>query len=76
MAASPPAAPVSHFELLDEDWDGAGVGRLARMRRSFAGIQRVTNAKASDAQRGHVSAVWSSSQSRHSRASCKCMALV
>src|SRR5215467_1232973 len=63
IAARPPAAPVSHFELFDEDWDAAGGGRLDRIRRSFAGIQRVTNAKASEAQRGHVSLVWSSSQS-------------
>jgi hypothetical protein len=76
IAASPPAAPVSHFERFEDDSDEAGGGRRRRTRRSFAGIQRVTNAKASDAQRGHRSAVCSSSQSRHSRASCRCISLV
>ena len=53
MAARPPAAPVSHFELDEDDCDDADEGRLVRTRRSFAGIQRVTNANASDAQCGH-----------------------
>lgn len=72
--AATPTAPVNQRAR----WLGRGAiafRRIAR-RRSLAGIQRVKNAKASDAQCGHRSSVWSSSQSRHSRASCRCIRIV
>lgn len=72
--AATPTAPVNQrARCLGR---GAIAFRRIARRRSFAGIQRVKNAKASDAQCGHRSSVWSSSQSRHSRASCRCIRIV
>jgi hypothetical protein len=73
-SAIPAVAPVTHRARCVEA--GGGDGRRRRALLSLTGIQRVTNAKASEAHTGHAPSVCSSSQSRHSLASRSCMTTV
>jgi hypothetical protein len=76
--ATPPTPRFTHRAFPAEP-PGSGIVRCeaARLpRRSSTGTQRVRNANVSDAQAGHFCASWTSSQSRHTRATRSCITAV